>query len=114
VRQKADRAKRELAQRDSFKLFTSDHEHYRGRQVELDLLVPIVSGKATFRSVLIRQGVNTKALAELAERPLVEETTMEFGIPWTDMIGKMQAEGDQATAHFQIGSLFAADMMFKK
>jgi hypothetical protein len=114
VNAKRTRASEELSARGQRKLFTADHERFRGREVQLDLPITIAIGDRAISSVRIRQGVNAEALGELAHNPLTEELLEEADTPWREAIGKTEIASDPLSARFRIGKFFVSEIDLRR
>jgi hypothetical protein len=85
-------------------------EKYLGRDVNLSLpRVLEVSGQQ-IRSVRIRQGVNERALDELAGNPTIEAPLPEADVAWVDELGAIKLSSDQTNARLLIGSAFVFEI----
>ena len=105
-----DRAMDELRDSEDRTSFTVAGRGYRGRQAMLDLLTPLALEGRTIRSVLLRYGVDTNFLRELAPTWIQEQPLLgEYVNVWDSM--KLEFHG--LTARMHVGSLFVADIIFR-
>jgi hypothetical protein len=114
VRQKRDLAADELKARATKTRFDYGGERYRGRQINLDLPVPVNLDGRGIKSVRVRQGVNARFLGALVQRPLVEDPIQDADIPWRQMIGTIKTQSDRFTARLLIGSLFTSEIYLQR
>lgn len=103
------RARSELGNRAD-RTRIAEAPQYIGRALQFDLPRPLMIGGRQALRVRISQGVNEVALQQIAERPTVEQTLAQARAEWTEMRGKITAEGAQGHAVLRIGELFRSEM----
>ena len=109
VQERNERSRSEL--RDDVEHIDVFDGQFRGREIALELPRGIVVGESPVKRVVIKQGVNREALAELEQRPTVEELADEERAPWTRLIGRSVVTADGPFATMQIGDVFRSEII---
>lgn len=104
------KAREELADVDAGTRWTARGARYRGREAVIEMPRTLEIDGRTVKRVTLRQGVNEDVLAELRERPTVEEILSEASIDWDDAGGSTVIESDEQFAALQIGDLYRSEM----
>ncbi|MDR5879651.1 hypothetical protein [Caballeronia sp. LZ032] len=86
---------------------------FRGRETVIELPRGVWVDEEPVKQVVIRQGVNRDALAELEERPTVEDLADRDRAPWTKLMGKSIIESDGMTATMKIGEVFRSEILLR-
>lgn len=86
---------------------------FRGRETVIELPRGIWVNEAHVKQVVIRQGVNRDALAELEKRPRTEDLADADGAAWTQLMGRSVVESDGMAAMMKIGDVFRSEIILR-
>lgn len=112
VEEKRTLATAELSNIPQHEAFTADGRRYRGRQVQIDLPVPIVVGGKLMRSVRIRSGISVDFLDELREYPLIEGLIQEKINSLKEPSGHTNLSSRGRSARLNMGASFVSEISF--
>lgn len=83
---------------------------FRGRERVFELPRPILVDGTPVSRAVVRQGVNAGVLAELRERPTIEEPLADAGTDFVESIGRTIVKGDERSAAMVIGDLYRSEL----
>jgi hypothetical protein len=119
---RATKARDYLRQRDERSRIELQDKHqdvfdgqFRGREIAIELPRAIIVNSASVKRVIIRQGVNRRALAELQLRPTVAELASPSHMLWTDFIGNdsLSIKTEELSAVMSIGDVFRSEFILE-
>jgi hypothetical protein len=112
VDQRNAAARAELGAADAPSFMIGD-TNLLGREVTMVLPVPLAIDGATYRRVIIRQGVPPDLLNTVMEIGLVEGAMPSFGAQKADVV-RIKLFTDGVRGELRIGSLFASEIILEK